>query len=63
VELDPPTITRAKLGEYTSSSTGLYTFFFNENGQLVRQKARFTFIFNEEDSGSILHHHSSVIPA
>ncbi|MDG0964526.1 MAG: nuclear transport factor 2 family protein [Opitutales bacterium] len=63
VELDPQTITHAKLGEHTASSTGLYTFFFNENDQLVRQKARFTFIFNEEDSGSILHHHSSVIPS
>ena len=63
VELDPQTITHTNIGESISSSTGLYTFFFNENGQLVRQKARFTFIFNEENSGSILHHHSSVIPS
>jgi hypothetical protein len=63
VELAPQTITHIQLGEGTSSSTGLYTFFFKENDQLIRHKARFTFIFNEENSGSILHHHSSVIPS
>lgn len=62
VEVDPSTISHSELGKSNYSSTGLYTFFFKEGDQLVRQKARFTFIFNNQNSGSILHHHSSVIP-
>ena len=62
VEVDPSTISHSELGKSNYSSTGLYTFFFKEGDQLVRQTARFTFIFNNQNSGSILHHHSSVIP-
>jgi hypothetical protein len=62
VEVDPSTISHSELGKSNYSSTGLYTFFFKEGDQLIRQKARFTFIFNNQNSGSILHHHSSVIP-
>ena len=63
VELDSSTVQHSKLGETCHSSTGLYTFFYSENDQLVRQKARFTFIFKGEVTGTILHHHSSVIPS
>ena len=63
VELDPSTVTNSELSEKCYSSTGLYTFFFMENGHLIRQKARFTFIFTHEQSGVILHHHSSLIPS
>lgn len=63
VELDSSTVTNSELGENCCSSTGLYTFFFMENGHLIRQKARFTFIFTDEQPGAILHHHSSLIPS
>lgn len=63
VELDSASVCHSKLGENHYSSTGLYTFFFKEGDQHVRQKARFTFIFNLQKTGSIIHHHSSVIPA
>ena len=62
VELENSTIHHTKLGENYHNSNGLYTFFYSENDQLVRHKARFTFIFNNQNTGSILHHHSSVIP-
>ncbi len=63
VKLDSSVVHNSELGENCHSSTGLYTFFFIESGQLVRQKARFTFIFTINESRSILHHHSSVIPS
>ena len=63
VELDTSTVRHTELGDSTYSSTGLYTFFFMDNGQLIRHSARFTFIFDQDNSGSILHHHSSLIPA
>ena len=63
VELDTSSVRHTELGECTYSSTGLYTFFFMDDGQLIRHAARFTFIFDQDKSGSILHHHSSLIPA
>ena len=63
VELDSASVCHSELGENHYSSTGLYTFFFNEGDQHIRQKARFTFIFKRQKTGSIIHHHSSVIPA
>ena len=63
VELDTSSVRHTELGDSTYSSTGLYTFFFMDDGQLIRHAARFTFIFDLDNSGPILHHHSSVIPA
>ena len=63
VVLDSSGVQHSKLAENCHSSTGLYTFLYSENDQLVRQKARFTFIFKNEITGCILHHHSSVIPS
>jgi len=63
VELNSSSVRHTELGESTYSSTGLYTFFFQDDGQLIRHAARFTFIFNQDNSGPILHHHSSLIPA
>jgi hypothetical protein len=62
VEVDSSSVSNSELGKNIISSTGLYIFFFKDGDQLVRQKARFTFIFNFQNSGSILHHHSSVLP-
>ena len=63
VELDTSSVRHTELDDSTYSSTGLYTFFFMDDGQLIRHAARFTFIFDQDKSGSILHHHSSLIPA
>lgn len=63
VELDSSSVRHVALGDSSYSSTGLYTFFFKDDGQLIRHAARFTFIFDQDSSAPILHHHSSVIPA
>ena len=62
VEMNSSSVCNTNLGDSTYSSTGLYTFFFKEGGQLIRHDARFTFIFSRFSSGPILHHHSSLIP-
>ena len=63
VELNSSSVRHVALGDSGYSSTGLYTFFFKEDGQLIRHAARFTFIFSQDSPAPILHHHSSVIPA
>ena len=63
VELDSSSVRHVALGDSSYSSTGLYTFFFKDDAQLIRHAARFTFIFGQDSSAPILHHHSSVIPA
>ena len=62
VELDNSSIRNTELGNGTYVSTGLYTFFYHEDGQSVRHDARFTFIFDIDSQNPIVHHHSSVIP-
>ena len=62
VELDQSSLTFDRLSKDVYQATGLYTFFYEESGVLVRQIARFTFIVSGEDNPLILHHHSSLVP-
>jgi len=47
------------LSPKTIVSNGVYIFSFYENGKLVTQRARYTFVFHNE---FIITHHSSVDP-
>ena len=62
VELDDTTLLPNRLSEGVYQATGLYVFFYEEGGVLVRQNARFTFIVSVDDRHLILHHHSSLVP-
>lgn len=62
VEVDPSTLYHKPLSSNLYQATGFYTFFYEEDGVLVRQNARFTFIVSIKDSHLILHHHSSLVP-
>ena len=62
VEFDTSSVRHTELGKSTYLSTGLYTFFYKDGDRLIRHDARFSFIFDQRSPGSILHHHSSVIP-
>jgi len=62
VELDEASLSHNRLSENVYQATGLYVFFYEEGGVLVRQNARFTFIVSDDDSSLILHHHSSLVP-
>ena len=44
-------------------STGLYEFFYRENGEEIRHPARFTYVVKVETAHKIKHHHSSLVPA
>ena len=43
-------------------ATGLYEFYYTENGSEIRHPARFTFVVRIDSSEKIHHHHSSLIP-
>ena len=45
------------------TSTGLYEFFYLENGEVIRHPARFTYVVKVETAHKIKHHHSSLVPA
>lgn len=62
VELDEASLGFVSTAEGAYHATGLYTFFYEENGILVRQAARFTFIVSVDQGPAILHHHSSLVP-
>tara|TARA_B100000282_G_scaffold288179_1_gene256571 strand:+ start:834 stop:1208 length:375 start_codon:yes stop_codon:yes gene_type:complete len=49
-------------GKAGYGATGLYEFFYMENGMQVRHPARFSFMVKIEPSQKIQHHHSSLIP-
>ena len=63
VRFDVSTITSHSLSENAYVSTGLYEFFYRENGEEVRHPARFTYVVEIGETHKIKHHHSSVIPA
>ena len=48
-----------KISPNTIISNGVYVFSFYENGKLVTQRARFTYVFH---NNLIITHHSSVDP-
>jgi hypothetical protein len=62
VEVDETTLVHSRHSEGVYQATGLYTFFYEEVGVLVRQPARFTFIVSVDERPLILHHHSSLVP-
>jgi hypothetical protein len=45
-------------------SSGLYEFYWNDNGKTATQKARYTYVWvvDQYDNWKILTHHSSVVP-
>ena len=62
VEIDETTLVHSRHSEGVYQATGLYVFFYEEGGVLVRQPARFTFIVSVDERPLILHHHSSLVP-
>ena len=63
VRFDESTISNHSLSDKAYVSTGLYEFFYRENGEEVRHPARFTYVVEIGAVHKIKHHHSSVIPA
>lgn len=49
-------------GKEGYGATGLYEFFYLENGMQVRHPARFSFMVKVNPFQKIQHHHSSLIP-
>ena len=49
-------------GQEGYGATGLYEFFYLENGMQVRHPARFSFMVKNDSTQKIQHHHSSLIP-
>ena len=49
-------------GQEGYGATGLYEFFYMENGMQVRHPARFSFMVRVDPTQRIQHHHSSLIP-
>ena len=49
-------------GQEGYGATGLYEFFYLENGMQVRHPARFSFMVKFDPTQKIQHHHSSLIP-
>ena len=44
-------------------ATGLYDFYYSENGSQVRHPARYSFMVKVDQSAKIAHHHSSLLPS
>lgn len=63
VDVDESSLYCIRLSQNIYQATGLYTFFYEENNEVVRHKSRYTFIVSDEDSSLILHHHSSLVPS
>ena len=62
VRFDETTITHQVLSSNAYVCTGLYEFFYRENGEEIRHPARFTYVVEMNIVHKIKHHHSSVIP-
>jgi len=63
VLFDSSSIVHHSLSENSYMSTGLYEFFYRENGEDIRHPARFSYVVEIDSVHKIKHHHSSVIPA
>ena len=50
-------------GDGSYLATGLYDFYYTENGSEVRHPARYTFMVRVDQQGKIAHHHSSLLPS
>ncbi len=62
VALHEPTVHEQRVSDSVSVLSGLYTFRFEVDGQLLTFEARFTFVVDSARPAPILHHHSSQIP-
>jgi hypothetical protein len=62
VRIDAESINEQTIGNRTSILSGMYTFYFDEDGKKIEHEARFTFVIDTDLDGPILHHHSSLRP-
>ena len=62
VKFEQSTVKHYEISSNAYLCTGLYEFFYRENGELVRHPARFTYTVEVDRLYKIKHHHSSVIP-
>ncbi|MDA8991051.1 hypothetical protein N9H45_05950 [Opitutales bacterium] len=63
VKFNESTIKHHFISENAYISTGLYEFFYLENGEVIRHPARFSYIVEVDIMHKIMHHHSSIIPS
>jgi len=62
VSLHEPTFHEDKLTDTLSAVSGMYSFRFEVDRQLLTFEARFTYVIDTAQTAPILHHHSSQIP-
>ena len=62
VSLQEESLVLEDWGQEGYGATGLYEFFYMENGMQVRHPARFSFMVKSDPTQKIQHHHSSLIP-
>ena len=62
VSLQEESLVLEDWGQEGYGATGLYEFFYMENGMQVRHPARFSFMVKFDPTQKIQHHHSSLIP-
>tara|TARA_Y100000588_G_scaffold342701_1_gene387675 strand:+ start:537 stop:905 length:369 start_codon:yes stop_codon:yes gene_type:complete len=62
VKIDSESINEQTVENQTSILSGMYTFYFDEDGKKIEHEARFTFVVGTGLDRPILHHHSSLRP-
>ena len=62
VELHRDALAEDALSETLAGVSGLYSFRFEVDGELLTFPSRFTFTFDRSAAAPILHHHSSQVP-
>ena len=62
VDLHPHSLAERHLTEQLWGASGLYSFRFEVDGELLTFASRFTFTFDLSADAPILHHHSSQVP-
>jgi len=62
VRIDADSINEQMIGDRKSILSGMYTFYFDEDGGKIEYEARFTFVIDTDLEHPILHHHSSQRP-
>ncbi len=62
VRFDEASVRHQSISANAYLCTGLYEFFYVENGETIRHPARFSYTVEVESTHKIKHHHSSVVP-
>ena len=62
VRIEEASLSHQSLGGDFYLAMGLYEFYYQDQGNLVRHPARFTFTIKTDSGEKIIHHHSSLIP-